>query len=96
LQHRVQALGTVQRLDALVERGALDAAMARELTDALHSLMTLKLDHQLRQRKQGLQADNLLRPSEMASEQRGQLENALAAVRRFRAFLRHHFRLESV
>jgi CBS domain-containing protein len=96
LQHRVQALGTVQRLDALVERGALDAAMARELTDALHSLMMLKLDHQLRQRKQGLQADNLLRPSEMASEQRGQVENALAAVRRFRAFLRHHFRLEFV
>ncbi len=96
LQYRVQALGTVQRLGALVERGALDAAMARELIDALHFLMALKLDHQLRQRKQGRLADNLLRPSELGSVQRGQLTNAMAAVRRLRAFLRRHFKLEAL
>ena len=96
LQHRVPALGTAQRLDALVERGALDAALARELVAALHTLMALKLDHQLRQREQGRPADNLLRPAALPSAQREQLKNALTAVRRFRAFLRRHFKLDAL
>jgi CBS domain-containing protein len=96
LQHRVPAVGTAQRLDALVEREALDATLARELITALHALMTLKLDHQLRQREQGRLADNLLRPAALESAQREQLKNALTTVRRFRAFLRQHFKLEAL
>ncbi len=96
LQHRVPALGTAQRLDALVERGALDVTLARELITALHVLMALKLDHQLRQRKQGRPADNLLRPAALEPGQREELKNALATAHRFRAFLRRHFRLDAL
>ena len=96
LQHRVAAVGTAQRLDALVERGLLDKALARELVTALHTLMALKLDHQLRQRQQGRPADNLLRPAALESVQREQLKNALTTARGFRAFLRRHFKLDAL
>ena len=96
LQHRVSAVGTAQRLDALVERGLLDAALAHELITALHTLMAFKLDHQLRQRAHGRPADNLLRPSALESAQREELKNALTTARRFRAFLRRHFKLDAL
>lgn len=96
LQHHVPALGTAQRLDTLVGRGLLDATLARELVAALHTLMALKLDHQLRQRQQGRPADNLLRPATLEFMQREQLKNALTTARRFRTFLRRHFRLDAL
>ena len=38
---------------ALVERGTVDAELGRDLIEALHYLMGLKLRHQLRQREHG-------------------------------------------
>jgi CBS domain-containing protein len=96
LQHRIRAKGTVDRMRELVARRALDEALARDLTDALHFLMTLKLNHQLRERRLGRVPSNLVRPSELGSLEREPLQDALAIIRRFRAFLRQHFRLDAL
>jgi CBS domain-containing protein len=96
LRHRIRAVGTAERLKELVEHGAIDAPLARDLTDALHFMMALKLQHQLRERRLGLAPSNLVRPSELGTLEREPLQDALAIIRRFRALLRQTFRLDAL
>lgn len=88
--------GTAGRVRALVERGTLDAALGRDLTEALHYLMGLKLRHQLRQRAQGERLSNLVRPSDLSTMDRDQFKDALAINKRFRALLRQRLRLDTL
>jgi CBS domain-containing protein len=94
LQYRVREPGTAARLQALQAAGRIDAALARDLLDALHFLMALRLTHQLHQRTRGARPGNEVRPSELGALEREPLHDALAIVKRFRAFLRQHFHLE--
>lgn len=96
LQYRVREQGTAARLKALQAAGRIDEALARDLLDALHFLMGLRLSHQLRQRADGALPGNELRPSELGALEREPLHDALAIVKRFRAFLRQHFRLDAL
>ena len=96
LQHQVRPLGTAARLDALRCAGRIDESLARDLLEALHFLMGLRLSHQLRQRADGALPGNEVRPSELGALEREPLHDALAIVKRFRAVLRQHFRLDSL
>jgi CBS domain-containing protein len=96
LQYRVRELGTAGRLAGLVERHRLDPKLAHDLLGALHRLMALRLAHQLRQRAAGARAGNEVRPSALAPAEREGLRDALAVVRRFRSFLRQHFRFDAL
>ena len=96
LRHRVRAVGTVDRLQALTACGAIDAPLARDLTDALHFMMALKLNHQLRERRLGLAPSNLVRPAELGTLEREPLQDALAIIRRFRVLLRQQFKLDTL
>jgi CBS domain-containing protein len=96
LAHGVRATATTERLALLEARGQLEATLARDLTEALHYLMGLKLRHQLRQRAAGLQPGNLVRPSELSTLERDQFKGALEIVGRFRAVLRQRLRLDAL
>jgi CBS domain-containing protein len=96
LQYQVRELGTVPRLQALVAAQRIDATLARDLGDALRFVMALKLTHQLRQRRQGEAPSDLVQPSALGALERDPLRESLAIVRRFRAFLREHFRLDAL
>jgi CBS domain-containing protein len=96
LQHRVRESGTAERLRRLVELRQLDTDLGRDLLEALHYLMALKLRHQLRQRAAARPADNLVRPSGLSTMDRDQLKDALAIVKRFRTLLRQRFRLDTL
>lgn len=96
LQQGVREPGTAQRLRRLVERGVLDAALGRDLLEALHFLMELKLRHQLRQRAAGQPPGNLVQPSALSTMERDQLKDALAINKRFRMLLRQRFRLDAL
>jgi CBS domain-containing protein len=96
LETGVQAQGTAERLGRLVEAGTVDEALARELLEALRFLMGLRLSHQLRQRAAGERASNEVRPSDLGLTEREPLRHALAIVKRFRGFLRQHFRLDNL
>jgi CBS domain-containing protein len=96
LQHRLRELGTAARLGVLVERGAIDGELARDLVDALHCLMAMKLTHQLRQRAAGEMPGNLVRPADLGSLERDALNHALAIVKRFRALLAQRYRLDAL
>jgi CBS domain-containing protein len=96
LKHGVREPGTAQRLRRLVERGLIDAGLGRDLLEALHFLMELKLRHQLRQRAAGEVPGNLVQPSALSTMERDQLKDALAINKRFRLLLRQRFRFDAM
>jgi CBS domain-containing protein len=96
LQHGVRESGTAARLAALSAADKLDATLARDLVDALHLLMGIRLNHQLKQRAAGQAATNEVRPSDLSTLEREPLHDALGIVRRFRTYLRQHFRFDSL
>jgi CBS domain-containing protein len=96
LQYGVREQGTAARLKALQAAGHIDEGLARDLLDALHFLMALRLSHQLRQRAEGAQPGNEVRASDLGALEREPLHDALAIVKRFRGFLRQHFRLDAL
>lgn len=96
LQHGVREAGTVARLDRLAQAGRLPAELSRDLTDALHFLMGLRLSHQLDQRAAGAMPGNVVKASALRALEREPLRDSLAIVKRFRLFLRQHFKFDSL
>lgn len=96
LQAQIAALPTTGRLQALVEGGRIDAALARDLAETLHFMMGLKLKNNLAQRQLGQPVDNLVRLADLSTLERDRLHDALAIVRRLRQFLQQHFKLAAL
>lgn len=96
LQFGVREQGTAARLKALQAAGRIDETLARDLLDALHFLMGLRLSHQLRQRAGGALPGNEVRASDLGALEREPLHDALGIVKRFRGFVRQHFRLDAL
>ena len=96
LQHHVAAVPTTERLRGLVEGERLPAQTARQLAEALHVLMTLKLENNLGQSTRGEPLDNLIRLSALSAPQRAQLQAGQAVIKRFRQTLREHFKLDAL
>lgn len=96
LQAGLRETGTAARLAALAARGVLDATQARDLADALHLLMGLRLTHQLRQQAGGRAAGNEVRPGELSTLEREPLRDGLDIVKAFRLWLRQHFHLDTL
>jgi CBS domain-containing protein len=81
--------GTAARIAKLVELGVFDAQFARELAQALHYLMTLRLDAQIAESH----STSLVKPGELSTMERDLLRDALQVVKRLREMLRRHFNL---
>ncbi|MFK8253064.1 putative nucleotidyltransferase substrate binding domain-containing protein [Ancylobacter terrae] len=96
LEYRVGTLGTAERLAALAAAGHIDTATARDLTDALHLLMRLKLDSNLRQIAEGRTPGNTVRLTELGTLDRQALKDSLAIVRSFKQFLARHYRFDAL
>jgi CBS domain-containing protein len=96
LRHSVRESGTAERIRALVALRQLDEPLGRDLLEALHYLMGLKLRQQLRQRAASEAPGNLVRPSDLSTMDRDQLKDAMAIVARLRALLRQRFRFDTL
>jgi CBS domain-containing protein len=96
LQHRIAQLSTAQRIAELARCNVLDPQLAQELTQTLHFLMALRLGHQLGQRRRGVAVDNLIAAFELGALPPGAWPGCLATVKRFRQFVRRHFRLDTL
>lgn len=96
LQRRLRVNGTAARLRLLVEQQQIESALARDVLDALHCVMALRLTHQLRQRQVGQVPGNVVRLSELGGLERDALRDALGIVRRFRDMLRQRFHLDAL
>jgi CBS domain-containing protein len=95
LQYRLDALGTVERLQTLSNQDLLPATLTRDLIETLRMLMSLKLRNNLRQRSLGQPISNLVDLGNLGALDRDQLKEALSIIRQFKQFLRHHYRLEA-
>ena len=95
LRDHVQATGTAARLDELVAKGRLPAALATDLVDSLHFLMGLKLKAGLAELDAKRQVSGGVRTDRLGSLERDLLKDALAVVKRFKALVRHQFMLEA-
>jgi CBS domain-containing protein len=95
LEHRLDDVSTAARLRALVARNQIPQDLARDLTEALHFLMGLKLRNHLRQQQLDQPPDNLLPLSTLGRLDRVLLTDSLAIIKRFRQHLRLHYKLDT-
>ena len=93
LEHRLEEVGTAARLQVLVSRKHLPCDLARDLIDALHFLMGIKLKNNLRQKQLGQTLDNLSHLSNLGTLDRDQLKDALAIIKRFKQHLQLRYKL---
>ncbi len=96
LAHQVEALGTVERIRALVAAHKLPAQTGTELTDALHFLMGLKLRAGLHELAQGKPVSGEVDADRLSSLDRDLLKDALQVVKQFKLLLRQRFHLEAL
>ncbi len=94
LDHRIAALGTVERLQALASDFSVAPALVRDLIETLHMLMALKLRNNLRQLSLGQPVSNLVDLSSLGTLDRDMLQDALGIIRMFKQHLRLRYRLE--
>ena len=93
LEHHLDALSTAERLQALAKQEFLSKELARDLTETLHFMMTLKLRNNLRQIALGQPASNLVTLAELSTLDRDLLKDSLAIIGQFRLHLQLHFQL---
>jgi CBS domain-containing protein len=93
LEHRLDDVGTAERLRTLVSRNHIPHDLARDLIEALHFLMDLKLRNNLRQKQLAQPLDNLLHASSLGTLDRDFLQDSLTVIKRFRQHLRLHYRV---
>ncbi len=93
LAHRLPNTGTAERIAALVSAHALSPEMGKELTDALHFFMGLKLKAALSEMDKGQPVSGAIDVPQLSSLDRDLLKDALGVVKRFKVQLRHRFKL---
>ncbi len=96
LARRVAATGTAERIAALVQEGVLDAALGDELVQSLHFLMGLRLQAGLAEFDTGRAVTGDVDPGRLSTLERDLLKDALAVVKRFKAFLHQRLRLDAL
>ncbi len=93
LEHRLDEVGTAARLQVLASRRHVPSDLARDLIDALHCMMGLKLKNNLRQKQLGQPLDNLSHLSSLGTLDRDQLKDSLAIIKRFRLHVQLRYQL---
>ncbi|EAQ29067.1 CBS domain protein [Erythrobacter sp. NAP1] len=77
----VSAVGTSERLAALVEEGRMHPDDADSLEDAFAFVNALRVAHQARQIERGESPDNAIAPADLSSLERDYLKDALKVIR---------------
>ncbi|MEO9382697.1 putative nucleotidyltransferase substrate binding domain-containing protein [Chromobacterium phragmitis] len=95
LENGIAAAASAERARQLALAGKLDARLADDIQEALGFLSQLRLERGLSRLDAGQPPDNLIEPESLSTLERDLLKDALAVVKRFKAQLRHHYRLGS-
>jgi CBS domain-containing protein len=89
LEKGLTETNTVARIARLTELGTFEPPFARELTEALHFLMTMRLDAQIAERA----STSLVKPGELSTMERDLLRDAFQVTKQLREMVRRHFNL---
>lgn len=88
LKHGVPKTGTLERIAALHERGALNHHQQDALSHAYRHIVQLLLRQQLRDREMGLTPGSYVSPRALSRREIAQLKTNFKAIKEFRASLR--------
>ena len=92
LAHRIEAVNTGERLQALAAAKHLTIADSRNLVDALHCIQQQRIRHQCEQLARGDTPDNFLRPRALPRLAREQLRDAFTIIDEAQAAVRQTYR----
>lgn len=95
-EQRLAATGTAERIEALAAAGVLPAGLGTDLVESLHFFMELRLKTGLAALDTGRAGGNGIELQRLSSLERDLLKDTLDVVRRFKALLRRHFRLDAL
>jgi CBS domain-containing protein len=96
LAHRLQQTGTTARIAALLEAEALSPSMAGDLSDALQLFLAVRLKAGLAELDRGQPVSGAVDPKALTTLERDLLKDALGVVKRFKAQIRHRFKLAAL
>ena len=96
LAHGLPVVGTVERLRAAAERGALSREMAENLEDAFEFIANLRLRHQAAQIRRGVPPDNYVRPAELSELERRHLKDAFAVIQTLQETLARRYQVHAL
>ena len=89
LEKGLTETNTAARIARLAELATFEPQFARELTEALHYLMTMRLDAQIAEKA----STSLVKPGELSTMERDLLRDAFQVTKRLREMVRRHFNL---
>ena len=89
LENGLTETNTTARIARLAELGTFEPQFARELTEALRYLMTMRLDAEIAEHA----STSLVRPRELTTMERDALRDAFQVAKRLREMVRRHFNL---
>ncbi len=89
LEKGLTETNTAARIARLAELATFERQFARELTEALRYLMTMRLDAQIAEKA----STSLVKPGELSTMERDLLRDAFQVTKRLREMVRRHFNL---
>lgn len=97
LEHRIEAVNSFARIEALASAGVLERDVAEDLAEALQYLMELRLRARLARDGGGTGRadDDSVRAQDLSRLQQDGLRDSLRIVKRFKERLGYHFRLDA-
>ena len=93
LENKILLTSTSDRIQKLVELHKLEEGIASEILESLYFLMSLKLKAGLAELDLNKEVSGDVDSSKLSSLERDLLKEALTVVKRFKDYLRQHFRL---
>ena len=94
LEYHIQATSTAERIRELVQMQKLPRDLGNEILESLHILMELRLESGLIEIETNQPVTGEIDSSLLSTLQRDLLKDSLSVVKRFKQYLRQHFRLE--
>ncbi|TGD71857.1 cyclic nucleotide-binding/CBS domain-containing protein [Mangrovimicrobium sediminis] len=92
LAHKITAVNTDERLEALAHQRHLGIADSRNLSDALHYVQQLRIKHQCEQVLRGEAPSNFLNPRDLPKMAREQLRDAFTIIDEAQSSVRQTYR----
>jgi CBS domain-containing protein len=80
LEQRLFKTNTLERIEALIEKGVFQQSEGNDLQEAFNLLLLLQLRNHLDQMNQGRELDNYVNPDELSLIQRSVLKTAFKSI----------------
>jgi CBS domain-containing protein len=93
LAHRIEAVNTDERLEALAKGKHMTMIDSRNLADALHFIQQQRINHQTEQILKGEEVSNFINPRDLPKMAREQLRDAFTIIDEAQSAVRQKYRM---